>query len=87
MVHNQHVPILVCYGPQNFLSCFYHQVPPASAKQPGVNLSTAATPFQQAGGYGQHSYATGEGRSPKGEVRAAEAGMLTCASCTCHARL
>ena len=40
------------------------QVPPASAKQHGVSLSTAATPFQQASGYGQHSYSTGEGCSP-----------------------
>lgn len=46
------VPSAFQYGPTVF-------VPPASAKQPGVNLSTAATPFQQAGGYGQHSYATG----------------------------
>ncbi|XP_075864920.1 ubiquitin-associated protein 2 isoform X2 [Microcebus murinus] len=40
------------YGPPVF-------VPPASAKQHGVNLSTPTTPFQQAGGYGQHSYGTG----------------------------
>ncbi|XP_012512554.1 PREDICTED: ubiquitin-associated protein 2 isoform X1 [Propithecus coquereli] len=40
------------YGPTVF-------VPPASAKQHGVNLSTPTTPFQQAGGYGQHSYGTG----------------------------
>ncbi|XP_061019788.1 ubiquitin-associated protein 2 isoform X1 [Dama dama] len=40
------------YGPAMF-------VPPASAKQHGVSLSTAATPFQQASGYGQHSYSTG----------------------------
>ncbi|XP_056659871.1 ubiquitin-associated protein 2 isoform X4 [Monodelphis domestica] len=35
------------------------QVPPASAKQHGVNLSTATAPFQQASGYGQHSYGAG----------------------------
>ncbi|CAI9171092.1 unnamed protein product [Rangifer tarandus platyrhynchus] len=40
------------YGPAMF-------VPPASAKQHGVSLSTGATPFQQASGYGQHSYSTG----------------------------
>ncbi|XP_065757649.1 ubiquitin-associated protein 2 isoform X3 [Muntiacus reevesi] len=40
------------YGPAMF-------VPPASAKQHGVSLGTAATPFQQASGYGQHSYSTG----------------------------
>ncbi|XP_069332620.1 ubiquitin-associated protein 2 [Eulemur rufifrons] len=40
------------YGPTMFVS-------PASAKQHGVNLSTPTTPFQQAGGYGQHSYGTG----------------------------
>ncbi|CAJ0961220.1 unnamed protein product [Ranitomeya imitator] len=34
-------------------------VPPASAKQHGVNLNTASTPFQPAGGYGQHSYSAG----------------------------
>lgn len=45
------LPSAFQYGPTVF-------VPPASAKQPGVNLSTAA-PFQQAGGYGQHSYSTG----------------------------
>ncbi|XP_055972975.1 ubiquitin-associated protein 2 isoform X1 [Sorex fumeus] len=46
------VPSAFQYGPTVF-------VPPASAKQPGVNLGTAATPFQQAGSYGQHSYTTG----------------------------
>ncbi|XP_054438888.1 ubiquitin-associated protein 2 [Pteronotus mesoamericanus] len=46
------VPSAFQYGPTMF-------VPPASAKQHGVNLSTPATPFQQAGGYGQHSYSTG----------------------------
>ncbi|XP_064903076.1 ubiquitin-associated protein 2 isoform X10 [Columba livia] len=35
------------------------QVPPASAKQHGVNLNTASTPFQQASGYGQHGYGAG----------------------------
>ncbi|XP_040819148.1 ubiquitin-associated protein 2-like isoform X1 [Ochotona curzoniae] len=40
------------YGPTMF-------VPPASAKQHGVNLSTPSTPFQQTSGYGQHSYSTG----------------------------
>lgn len=43
------VPSAFQYGPTMF-------VPPASAKQHGVNLNTASTPFQQAGGYGQHSY-------------------------------
>lgn len=46
------VPSAFQYGPTMF-------VPPASAKQHGVNLSAAPTPFQQAGGYGQHSYSTG----------------------------
>ncbi|XP_069909501.1 ubiquitin-associated protein 2 isoform X19 [Oryctolagus cuniculus] len=46
------VPSAFQYGPTMF-------VPPASAKQHGVNLSTPSTPFQQAGGYGQHSYGTG----------------------------
>ncbi|KAM4708451.1 LOW QUALITY PROTEIN: ubiquitin-associated protein 2 [Discoglossus pictus] len=43
------VPSAFQYGPTMF-------VPPASAKQHGVNLNAASTPFQQAGGYGQHSY-------------------------------
>ncbi|XP_040191975.1 ubiquitin-associated protein 2 isoform X3 [Rana temporaria] len=43
------VPSAFQYGPTMF-------VPPASAKTHGVNLNTASTPFQQAGGYGQHSY-------------------------------
>ncbi|KAM4809662.1 ubiquitin-associated protein 2 isoform 7-T8 [Rhinophrynus dorsalis] len=43
------VPSAFQYGPTMF-------VPPASAKQHGVNLNTASTAFQQAGGYGQHSY-------------------------------
>ncbi|XP_063813971.1 ubiquitin-associated protein 2 isoform X2 [Pseudophryne corroboree] len=43
------VPSAFQYGPTMF-------VPPASAKQHGVNLNTASAPFQQAGGYGQHSY-------------------------------
>lgn len=46
------VPSAFQYGPTMF-------VPPASAKQPGVSLSTPTPPFQQAGGYGQHSYSTG----------------------------
>ncbi|KAM6392043.1 ubiquitin-associated protein 2-like [Rhynochetos jubatus] len=43
------VPSAFQYGPTMF-------VPPASAKQHGVNLSTASTPFQQASSYGQHGY-------------------------------
>ncbi|XP_008940464.1 PREDICTED: LOW QUALITY PROTEIN: ubiquitin-associated protein 2-like, partial [Merops nubicus] len=31
-------------------------VPPASAKQHGVNLNTVSTPFQQVSSYGQHGY-------------------------------
>ncbi|KAM4877928.1 LOW QUALITY PROTEIN: ubiquitin-associated protein 2 [Thomomys bottae] len=46
------VPSAFQYGPPVF-------VPPASAKQHGVNLSTPPTPFQQASGYGQHGYSTG----------------------------
>ncbi|KQL60772.1 ubiquitin-associated protein 2-like protein [Amazona aestiva] len=46
------VPSAFQYGPTMF-------VPPASAKQHGVNLNTASTPFQQAGGYGQHGYGAG----------------------------
>ncbi|XP_066113001.1 ubiquitin-associated protein 2 isoform X6 [Saccopteryx bilineata] len=46
------VPSAFQYGPTMF-------VPPASAKQHGMNLSTPTTPFQQASGYGQHSYSTG----------------------------
>ncbi|KAM8802943.1 ubiquitin-associated protein 2 isoform 5-T5 [Rhynchonycteris naso] len=46
------MPSAFQYGPTVF-------VPPASAKQHGMNLSTPSTPFQQAGGYGQHSYSTG----------------------------
>ncbi|XP_072453111.1 ubiquitin-associated protein 2 isoform X24 [Notamacropus eugenii] len=46
------VPSAFQYGPTMF-------VPPASAKQHGVNLNTATAPFQQASGYGQHSYAAG----------------------------
>ncbi|XP_006863100.1 PREDICTED: ubiquitin-associated protein 2 isoform X2 [Chrysochloris asiatica] len=45
------VPSAFQYGPAMF-------VPPASAKQHGVNLGTPSTPFQQASGYGQHSYST-----------------------------
>uniref|UniRef100_H0X832 Ubiquitin associated protein 2 n=1 Tax=Otolemur garnettii TaxID=30611 RepID=H0X832_OTOGA len=46
------VPSAFQYGPTMF-------VPPASAKQHAVNLSTPTNPFQQAGGYGQHSYSAG----------------------------
>ncbi|XP_062984383.1 ubiquitin-associated protein 2 isoform X2 [Elgaria multicarinata webbii] len=46
------VPSAFQYGPTMF-------VPPASAKQHGVGLNAASTPFQQAGGYGQHSYGAG----------------------------
>uniref|UniRef100_A0A9L0IDN6 Ubiquitin associated protein 2 n=1 Tax=Equus asinus TaxID=9793 RepID=A0A9L0IDN6_EQUAS len=46
------VPSAFQYGPTMF-------VPPASAKQHGVSLSTPAAPFQQAGAYGQHGYSTG----------------------------
>nr|XP_033791228.1 ubiquitin-associated protein 2 isoform X1 [Geotrypetes seraphini] len=43
------VPSAFQYGPTMF-------VPPASAKQHGVTLNTASTPFQQASSYGQHGY-------------------------------
>ncbi|XP_051013769.1 ubiquitin-associated protein 2 [Acomys russatus] len=46
------VPSAFQYGPPMF-------VPPASAKQHSVALGTPPTPFQQAGGYGQHAYSTG----------------------------
>ncbi|XP_066897438.1 ubiquitin-associated protein 2 isoform X13 [Kogia breviceps] len=46
------VPSAFQYGPTVF-------VPPTSAKQHGVSLSSPTTPFQQASGYGQHSYSTG----------------------------
>uniref|UniRef100_A0A8C3NCG8 Ubiquitin associated protein 2 n=1 Tax=Geospiza parvula TaxID=87175 RepID=A0A8C3NCG8_GEOPR len=46
------VPSAFQYGPTMF-------VPPASAKQHGVNLNTASTPFQQASGYSQHGYSAG----------------------------
>ncbi|XP_061056488.1 ubiquitin-associated protein 2 isoform X7 [Eubalaena glacialis] len=46
------VPSAFQYGPTVF-------VPPASAKQHGVSLSSPSTPFQQASGYGQHSYSAG----------------------------
>ncbi|XP_061469325.1 ubiquitin-associated protein 2 isoform X2 [Rhineura floridana] len=46
------VPSAFQYGPAMF-------VPPASAKQHGVSLNTASSPFQQASGYGQHSYGAG----------------------------
>ncbi|XP_020019432.2 ubiquitin-associated protein 2 isoform X2 [Castor canadensis] len=45
------VPSAFQYGPPMF-------VPPASAKQHSVNLSTPPNPFQQAS-YGQHNYSTG----------------------------
>ncbi|KAF4803719.1 hypothetical protein TURU_013838 [Turdus rufiventris] len=35
---------------------YWALVPPASAKQHGVNLSTTSTPFQQGSAYGQHGY-------------------------------
>ncbi|KAK2493799.1 hypothetical protein MC885_021494 [Smutsia gigantea] len=46
------VPSAFQYGPTVF-------VPPASAKQHGVNLSAPPAPFQQASSYGQHGYSTG----------------------------
>uniref|UniRef100_A0A8C3Y853 UBA domain-containing protein n=1 Tax=Catharus ustulatus TaxID=91951 RepID=A0A8C3Y853_CATUS len=46
------VPSAFQYGPTMF-------VPPASAKQHGVNLSTTSTPFQQGSAYGQHGYGAG----------------------------
>ncbi|KAM6232423.1 ubiquitin-associated protein 2-like isoform 2-T2 [Porphyrio hochstetteri] len=46
------VPSAFQYGPTMF-------VPPASAKQHGVNLNTTSTAFQQASGYGQHGYGAG----------------------------
>uniref|UniRef100_A0A803SXU3 Ubiquitin associated protein 2 n=1 Tax=Anolis carolinensis TaxID=28377 RepID=A0A803SXU3_ANOCA len=46
------VPSAFQYGPTMF-------VPPASAKQHSVGLNAASTPFQQASGYGQHSYGAG----------------------------
>ncbi|XP_007470847.1 PREDICTED: ubiquitin-associated protein 2 isoform X5 [Lipotes vexillifer] len=46
------IPSAFQYGPTVF-------VPPASAKQHGVSLSSPTTPFQQASGYGQHSYSAG----------------------------
>ncbi|XP_072777987.1 ubiquitin-associated protein 2 isoform X4 [Taeniopygia guttata] len=46
------VPSAFQYGPTMF-------VPPASAKQHGVNLNTASTPFQQTSGYSQHGYGAG----------------------------
>ncbi|XP_015105461.2 ubiquitin-associated protein 2 [Vicugna pacos] len=46
------MPSAFQYGPTMF-------VPPASAKQHGVSLNTPTTPFQQASGYGQHSYSAG----------------------------
>uniref|UniRef100_A0A8V5H4A9 Uncharacterized protein n=1 Tax=Melopsittacus undulatus TaxID=13146 RepID=A0A8V5H4A9_MELUD len=46
------VPSAFQYGPTMF-------VPPASAKQHGVNLNTPLTPFQQVSGYGQQGYGAG----------------------------
>ncbi|XP_053152972.1 ubiquitin-associated protein 2 isoform X1 [Hemicordylus capensis] len=46
------VPSAFQYGPTMF-------VPQASAKQHSVGLNTASTPFQQASGYGQHTYGAG----------------------------
>ncbi|XP_066469540.1 ubiquitin-associated protein 2 [Tiliqua scincoides] len=46
------VPSAFQYGPTMF-------VPPASAKQHSLSLSTASTPFQQASGYSQHGYGAG----------------------------
>ncbi|XP_063280155.1 ubiquitin-associated protein 2-like isoform X3 [Prinia subflava] len=46
------VPSAFQYGPAVF-------VPPASAKQHGVNLNTTSTPFQQGSGYGQHGCGAG----------------------------
>nr|XP_056704799.1 ubiquitin-associated protein 2 isoform X1 [Euleptes europaea] len=46
------VPSAFQYGPTMF-------VPPATAKQHGVSLNAASTPFQQASGYGQHAYGAG----------------------------
>ncbi|OWK07121.1 UBAP2 [Cervus elaphus hippelaphus] len=62
-----------CLRQLSILDKLNPEVPPASAKQHGVSLSTAATPFQQASGYGQHSYSTGEGCSPPGEAWAGRA--------------
>ncbi|XP_026944841.1 ubiquitin-associated protein 2 isoform X5 [Sagmatias obliquidens] len=53
------VPSAFQYGPTVF-------VPPASAKQHGVSLSSPTTPFQQASGYGQHSYSAGVSASSSG---------------------
>lgn len=77
--HSNTVPLRLCHllpytkpGVPDLLllrpSCLSHQVPPASAKQHGVNLSTPTTPFQQASGYGQHSYSTGKGCSQHGNM-------------------
>ncbi|KAM6394695.1 ubiquitin-associated protein 2-like isoform 2-T2 [Rhynochetos jubatus] len=46
------IPSAFQYGPTMF-------VPPASAKQHGVNANIGSTPFQQASSYGQHSYGAG----------------------------
>uniref|UniRef100_A0A8B9TGL0 UBA domain-containing protein n=1 Tax=Anas platyrhynchos TaxID=8839 RepID=A0A8B9TGL0_ANAPL len=55
------IPSAFQYGPTMF-------VPPASAKQHGVNLNTASTPFQQASGYGQHGYGAGYDDLTQGTV-------------------
>ncbi|TEA29985.1 hypothetical protein DBR06_SOUSAS4510023, partial [Sousa chinensis] len=66
------VPSAFQYGPTVF-------VPPASAKQHGVSLSSPTTPFQQASGYGQHSYSAGEGCFRHGEAREGQAHLAhTC---------
>ncbi|XP_043943203.1 ubiquitin-associated protein 2 [Protopterus annectens] len=46
------VPSAFQYGPTVFM-------PPAAAKQHGVNLNASSAPFQQASGYSQHGYGTG----------------------------
>lgn len=67
------VPLLMPF----LLAC--HQVPPASAKQHGVSLSSPTTPFQQASGYGQHSYSAGEGCFRHGEAQEGQAHLAhTC---------
>lgn len=47
------MPSAFQYGPTMF-------VPPASAKQHGMGLSNPSTPFQQPGGYSQHTFSSGE---------------------------
>ncbi|XP_053503969.1 ubiquitin-associated protein 2a isoform X2 [Ictalurus furcatus] len=46
------MPSAFQYGPTMF-------VPPASAKQHGMGLSNPSTPFQQPGGYSQHTFSSG----------------------------